>query len=147
MSSCTPMWMWVYSRGLPFTYSSWWIQLSVDGATLVDAWPYFSGLKVGQIHLYSFSPFIINRCGSRNTIIPGPCSWLKLFSLAVFVFLSQGLLNSSRVLLQIRPVFVHNRIQKYLIDTLEASATCNNFSHQVLPPHRHFLVIIRIDST
>jgi hypothetical protein len=107
----------------------------VDGASLVNAWLYFPCLKVGQIHLYSFSPFIINRCGVRNTIITGPCSWLKLFSLAVF--LSQGLLNSSRVLLQIRPVFVprnfvclNNQIQKYLIDTLEAKCNLDNFSHQ-----------------
>ncbi len=34
------------------------------------------------------------RCGVRSAIIPGPCSWLKLFiHLAVYVFLSQGLLN------------------------------------------------------
>jgi hypothetical protein len=41
----------VFTR-TPFSCSAWWIQL-FDGA-LVDAWLYFPGLKVGNIHLFSF---------------------------------------------------------------------------------------------
>jgi hypothetical protein len=58
--------MWAYSRGLPFTYPSWCGFNLVDGVPVdgvpvdgvpvdgvpVDAWLYFSGLRVGQIHLY-----------------------------------------------------------------------------------------------
>jgi hypothetical protein len=46
--------MWVYSQGLPFTYPSWWIQLFCGWMEHldVDAWLYFPGFKVGQIHIY-----------------------------------------------------------------------------------------------
>jgi hypothetical protein len=64
-----------------------------------DAWPYFPGLKVGQVHLY---PSFLAIRPVHFFIIHS----VRLFHLAVFVFLSQGSLTSSHVEpLQIRPVF------------------------------------------
>jgi hypothetical protein len=58
MSSCTPMWVWVYSRGPPFPYLAWCIQLSCGLSTCRwmpgPAWPYFPGLKVGQMYVSLF---------------------------------------------------------------------------------------------
>ncbi len=45
-----------YSRGPPFSYPGWCIQLSAEGwntCGAVEAWLYFPSLKVGQIYLYS----------------------------------------------------------------------------------------------
>jgi hypothetical protein len=41
----------VYSRGPPFPVLPGGFNFSTDGA-LVDAWPYFPGLKVGKMYLY-----------------------------------------------------------------------------------------------
>jgi hypothetical protein len=75
-----------------------------------------------------------------------PYSWPKLLSLALFVFLSQGSLNSSRVEPpQIRPVFVprnfvlNNQIQRYLnLKHLKQSRLQLEKFFGVLPPHQHF---------
>ncbi len=120
----------------------------------MDAWLYFPGLKVGQINFifpfWLLSGVYYKSLESRPTIIYEPCSWLKLFSLALFVFPSQGSLNSSRVerLLQIRPVFVtsqlclllNNQIQTFL-NLKHLNETCEQFfpTKRVLPPHWHFL--------
>jgi hypothetical protein len=55
---------------------------STDGA-LVDAWPYFPGLKVGHINLYSSFRTAWWR---KSYSIPELGDYLELFSLAVFVF-------------------------------------------------------------
>ncbi len=76
---------------------------------------------------------ILNCHVIRSTITPGLGSWLKLFSFAIFVFLSQGSFKSSReAQLQIRPVFVpHNLFlcgQKNLnLKHLKQSATWTIF--------------------
>jgi hypothetical protein len=128
--------MWVYSRG-PFTYPSWWIQLfcgwSPFGCLAVFPRPKGRTNSSPSFFFDNLVVLILNRCGVWSTIIPGPCSWLKLFHLAVFVFLSQG--SCSRLeRLQIRPVFVasqffrlvNNQIQKF---ELEAKCNSNNFFH------------------
>jgi hypothetical protein len=52
MSSCTPMWMWVYSRG-PFTYPSWWIQLVCGWSTFgcLAVFPRHKGRKTVSLFL------------------------------------------------------------------------------------------------
>jgi hypothetical protein len=98
MSSCTPMRVWVYSRGLPFIPipPDIGFNFSVDESDC--GWipgrisRYFPGFKVGQIYVYSSFLTIWWRWFKLLRItnfIPGPGSWMKLFSL-VFVFLSQG---------------------------------------------------------
>ncbi len=83
MSSCTPMWMWVYSRGLPFTYlSSGGFNFSVDGWSTCGSLAVFPRLK-GRTNRTNSSLFflfdhlvalILNRCVVTlvATIIPGP---------------------------------------------------------------------------
>jgi hypothetical protein len=76
-SSCTPMWVWMYSREFDF---------STDGA-LVDAWPYFPGIKVGKIiSILSFWLFLgfDYKSLKRRLFLKLGC-WLELFSLAIFV--------------------------------------------------------------
>ncbi len=143
--------------GLPFTYpSSGGFNFSVAGWSTCGCLAVFPRLK-GRKNSSLFFLFdnlvtlILNRYVLRSTIIPGPCSWLKFFHLAVFVFLSQGLCSRVEPL-QIRPVFVprnfvcgfqQSNSEIFEIETLEANCNLKNFffpPSQVLPPHRHFLV-------
>jgi hypothetical protein len=77
---------------------------SVDGA-LVDAWSYIPGFKVGNIHLYILPLWLLS-CVDFKSLCSMEYDY-SMFHLVVFVFLSQGSLDSSSVEpLQIRPVFV-----------------------------------------
>jgi hypothetical protein len=87
MSSCTPMWVWEYSRGLfpilpgVFNFSAGWN---------TESWLYFPCIKVGKMDLYSsfwtiWCGMSLNRDVIRSTIIPELCRWLEMFSLAIFV--------------------------------------------------------------
>jgi hypothetical protein len=52
LSLCTPMCVWVYSWGPPFSLSCLVCStLQRMDEALVDAWLYFPGLKVGKIYL------------------------------------------------------------------------------------------------
>jgi hypothetical protein len=54
----------------------------------MDAWPFFPGLKVGQIHLYSSFLIIWWRFMTfvRSTIISELCGLLELFFFGRFCF-------------------------------------------------------------
>ncbi len=108
-----PMWVWVYSRGPPFSLSDSTFQRMAgtlaDGCLAV----YFPGSKVGQMYyFYSFFltgglfslSLIVNCYIAPSTITPLLCGWFQRFS---FYWLGQGSLKSSLVeRLQIRPCFV-----------------------------------------
>jgi hypothetical protein len=121
--------------------------------SLVDAWLYFPGLKVGQIYLCSsfwlleyWVALIIKRDTVRSTVIPELRVRLELFSRLIlsildsdfwfaqvfcsisrmwFFLLSQGSFKNNFVeLLKIRPVFLpHNFVFGKQSKTLQAK--CN----------------------
>jgi hypothetical protein len=107
-SSCTPMWMWVYSRGHPFFVPplSHPLFRLVELNSSADGWSNCGCLAVIPRHkgrtkfisILIFCQFwvalLINRyVYSRSTIIPELVGWLQLFSLFVFVFSLQGLIS------------------------------------------------------
>jgi hypothetical protein len=80
VSSCMPMRVWVYSRGPPFSYPSWWIHWSICGCLAV----YFPGLKVGQMYFLSSFSTIGWRCllaGVDAVVAARP----KVFRISIFV--------------------------------------------------------------
>jgi hypothetical protein len=80
MSKCMPMRVWVYSRGPPFSYPSWWIHWSICGCLAV----YFPGLKVGQMYFLSSFSTIGWRCllaGVDAVVAARP----KVFRISIFV--------------------------------------------------------------
>ncbi len=95
------MWVWAYSRVWgPFAYPAWWIQLFsgcwtlVDGCLAVD----FSGLKVGQIHLYSSFVNISGiDCKSLDSTeydyIPELGGWLELGFHLAFMLTQLGFIE------------------------------------------------------
>jgi hypothetical protein len=88
VSSCTPMWVWVYSRVWwgPFFYPAWWIQLSSGWSTFGCLAVDFPGLKVGKIYLYTslltiWMALLVNRDTEYDYFWVRPFDW-NLFSLA-----------------------------------------------------------------
>jgi hypothetical protein len=98
MSSCTPMWMWVYSRGLRFTYrpSSGGFNFSVDGWSTYGCLAVFSRLqgKTNSFLLFLsdyWVALIINRCGVRLFLV----GWNGFIN-CCFCFSQSGLMLTCR---------------------------------------------------
>jgi hypothetical protein len=130
MSSCTPMWMWVYSRGHPLPPSRLvQFNFSADGWSICRCLAVFPRHK-GRTKLIPILPFwqfwvalITNRCVvTELTFIPELAVWLQLFSLSVLFFsvrvhwkshlsnyCRSGLFCTSQLFL-----WVNHRIRKYL---------------------------------
>jgi hypothetical protein len=153
--------MWVYSRGLPFTYPSWWIQpcgWSTCGCSAV-----FPRLK-GRTNSSLLSILPVWQFGGVD--FKSICSteydysWaMQLVETVIFpcliIFLSQGSLNSSRVerLQQTADqacfrtsqlcLWENNQIQKYLnLKHLKQSETWTILStNSVLLPHRTLILV------
>jgi hypothetical protein len=100
MSSCTPMWMWVYSRGPPLPYPVWchWTLQRMDGATDVDVWLCFPDTKVGQNWSLFFIfgiflvAFIIKSIGSTDYVY----SWVRWLTAPFKVKLKISLIERLR---------------------------------------------------
>jgi hypothetical protein len=154
MSTCTPMWVWGYSRGRP--YLTWRIQLFSGWMDhlWMDAWPYFPGIKVGKIYLYS--SFLTDwwrwllRDTLRSMIIPELCDWMELFPLAIFFtqlgFIQKLICRTT----EIRPEFctsqlrlwINNQIYYYFFKfkLFKQSGTRHFHDRGNLPPYRHLLI-------
>ncbi len=92
MSSCMPMWMWVYSRGPPIPYPAWWIRLIFCGWSSCGCLAVFPRLK-GRTNVSLFFPWWLSAGDVDYKSLHSTVydySWarrltVQLFSLAVFV--------------------------------------------------------------
>jgi hypothetical protein len=101
MSSCTPMWMWVYSREHPFwPYPVWcnWTLQWMDGATdrrCLAVFPRHKG-RTTLISILSFGPFLVAFIIKSIVSTDNVYSWARRLTATVKVKLKISLVERLR---------------------------------------------------
>jgi hypothetical protein len=137
MSSCTPMWVWVYSRG-PFTYPSWWIQLVCGWSTFgcLAVFPRHKGRKT--VSLFLLFDYLRALIFKPLRSMEYDCSWAmqlaETFLSRCFRFSRWGFMLTCRTTADQACfctsqlcLWINNQFLKiFLLWTLQSSATIKN---------------------